>query len=418
MRGLLDALNSDDGQMGMALLAAAGPQAQPMSFGQRLQGAMGQMQAQKDAKEDRTLKQLMTQLQMQSILEQQAARKEDRDDKLRSRQRTQQFYSALQPQLTTSEEVLASGGGPTPENAARVGQPKPIDLQSLARQFPDQIPTIKALAEAQNFGRSKVAREVTVAGLDGRPQTVLLDDFGGRVGSALPQAVKRETLDSGGAILDRDPYTGAVLGQVTKTQSPDGRASNALGWANYGLGVQRLNQEKPNLQVINDPERGIMFADKSNGLVRPGLGLDGQLVPGENAVKRANSSERVIPVIDQAISMLERGGPTASMLGTGVDAAAGALGFSTKGAQGAAQLKAIEGQIMMAQPRMEGPQSNNDVVLYRQMAAQVGDSTIPAETRLAALRTVRQLHEKYGGIAPAKSSARSLDDLLKQYGAP
>lgn len=41
MAGLLDFLNTDDGRLGLSLLAAAGPSAQPMGFGQRLQGAMG-----------------------------------------------------------------------------------------------------------------------------------------------------------------------------------------------------------------------------------------------------------------------------------------------------------------------------------------------------------------------------------------
>jgi hypothetical protein len=78
---------------------------------------------------------------------------------------------------------------------------------------------------------------------------------------------------------------------------------------------------------------------------------------------------------------------------------AGAFGHATKGAQAAAQLKALEGAIMMAQPRMEGPQSDKDVALYRQMAGAIGDSTIPIETRRAALQTVYQLHQKYASQA-------------------
>jgi hypothetical protein len=47
MPGLLDFLNTDDGKLGIALLAAAGPSMQPMGFGQRLQGAMQSLDADK-----------------------------------------------------------------------------------------------------------------------------------------------------------------------------------------------------------------------------------------------------------------------------------------------------------------------------------------------------------------------------------
>lgn len=48
-------------------------------------------------------------------------------------------------------------------------------------------------------------------------------------------------------------------------------------------------------------------------------------------------------------------------------------------------------------PRMEGPQSDFDVKNYREMAATVGDSTIPVKDRLAALDTLEQLQAKYAG---------------------
>ncbi len=70
--GLLDALNSDEGQMALGLLAAAGPSATPMSFGQRLYGAMQQDQARRSEAEDRKMRQ---QMQMRALLEGEAARK-------------------------------------------------------------------------------------------------------------------------------------------------------------------------------------------------------------------------------------------------------------------------------------------------------------------------------------------------------
>ena len=46
-------------------------------------------------------------------------------------------------------------------------------------------------------------------------------------------------------------------------------------------------------------------------------------------------------------------------------------------------------------PRMEGPQSDRDQALYRQMAAQIGDATVPARIRKAAMETLKELNDKY-----------------------
>ena len=69
---------------------------------------------------------------------------------------------------------------------------------------------------------------------------------------------------------------------------------------------------------------------------------------------------------------------------------------------------------MMAQPRMEGPQSDKDVALYRQMAGQIGDSSVPAAQKKAALQVIRQLHARYSaapaGAPMAPRAAPSIDD--------
>jgi len=82
-------------------------------------------------------------------------------------------------------------------------------------------------------------------------------------------------------------------------------------------------------------------------------------------------------------------------VGAGIDAAAGAVGYSTEGAQKTAQLKALEGALISKMPKMSGPQSDKDVLLYKQMAGQIGDSTLPIATRKAAMETIRQLNAQY-----------------------
>lgn len=87
--------------------------------------------------------------------------------------------------------------------------------------------------------------------------------------------------------------------------------------------------------------------------------------------------------------------PTGSGVGAGVDIVAGVFGKAPGGAAEAQRMKAIGGALTSKMPRMEGPQSDKDVALYKQMAADIGDPTKPREVRLAALQTVRELWQKY-----------------------
>ena len=49
-------------------------------------------------------------------------------------------------------------------------------------------------------------------------------------------------------------------------------------------------------------------------------------------------------------------------------------------------------------PKMSGPQSDKDVAMYRQMAGAIGDPTIPADQKLAAMQTIREIQNRYAGI--------------------
>lgn len=126
--------------------------------------------------------------------------------------------------------------------------------------------------------------------------------------------------------------------------------------------------------------------------------------PNSQASKAQDATE-ALRLIDQAEQVI--GAATGSSLGNAIDRGAQAVGISTKGAQAAAQLKAIEGMLVAKMPKMSGPQSDKDVLLYRQMAGQIGDPTIPAETKRAALKSIREIQQRYAseqGAAPAATS--------------
>lgn len=117
--------------------------------------------------------------------------------------------------------------------------------------------------------------------------------------------------------------------------------------------------------------------------------------------KPVTEAKESLQLINQAEKLLDTA--TGSLTGTGVDILAGAVGKSTAGAQDAAKLKAIQGALVAKMPKMSGPQSDKDVLLYREMAAQVGDSTIPADTRKAALTTLREIQERYAKVPEGSS---------------
>ena len=97
--------------------------------------------------------------------------------------------------------------------------------------------------------------------------------------------------------------------------------------------------------------------------------------------------------------------PTGSGAGALVDRTANFVGRPTKGGDVAQQLEALSGWMVANVPRMEGPQSNADVLNYQTMAGRIGDRTLPISTRKAALDTVMQLQEKYSALNSGQGSA-------------
>lgn len=117
--------------------------------------------------------------------------------------------------------------------------------------------------------------------------------------------------------------------------------------------------------------------------------------------------------IDGARKLLSKN-PTASGGGKVVDAVGNFLGISSESADTAAALKAVGGALVSKMPRMEGPQSDYDVQNYKEMAAQVGDASIPVSQRLIALKEVERLWRKYdktAGTTPAASKTTTSENI-------
>ena len=119
--------------------------------------------------------------------------------------------------------------------------------------------------------------------------------------------------------------------------------------------------------------------------------------------------------IDKAETLLGLD-PTASGFGTMVDDVTGYFGGAFDSADVAESLRGVEAWMTSNVPRMEGPQSDNDIKMYKQMAAVIGDSTIPVSRRKAALKTLKDLqtkyitgyyHPKFGGTRPNTPNANT-----------
>lgn len=109
-------------------------------------------------------------------------------------------------------------------------------------------------------------------------------------------------------------------------------------------------------------------------------------------VKTENAKD-ILTLTDEANKFL--GTASSGRLQNIVTGALEVPGISTKASQSDAQLRAIAGQLISKMPRMEGPQSNIDVEMYRQAAGDIANPNIPADTRKAAIVTIRTLNEKY-----------------------
>lgn len=146
--------------------------------------------------------------------------------------------------------------------------------------------------------------------------------------------------------------------------------------------------ENPNNTIIIDGRTGKKLGDG------PSFTAAGKLEAGRSFAMAGMG--RAIGEARNLLSGLATGSkPTHSGVGSWVDKGLNMVGVTTGSANAANQLKVIGGAMTSKVPRMQGPQSDKDTLLYRQMAGQVGDDTLPVEQRLAALDTVEAMWAHY-----------------------
>lgn len=220
------------------------------------------------------------------------------------------------------------------------------------------------------------------------------DDGSAPINTGLGRAPKMVKMDLGGVEQWVDENTLKNNQQFTKGYSP----SDTVAMRGQDIKDRRdrelnaITRESGQTQVINDSVRGPMLVNKGTGVARFATGANGQPMQSEDAAKRQGSANRILPLLSSAEELIDKS--TGSRFGSALDSVAQFGGYATEGAKAAAQLKVIEGNLMMNAPRFEGPQSDKDMMLYRQMAGQIGDPSVPPEIKKAALKTMREMHER------------------------
>jgi len=234
---------------------------------------------------------------------------------------------------------------------------------------------------------------------------------------------KSEKVDNGGAIImgTVDPLTGQFKQgpAIQKVATPDARLSSATQLQTTGMNNattrrgQDLNFQTQNVHIEQTPT-GLVSVNKQNLASAPIMAGPGVQVQQKDSPlwKAGQMQGKLKASIDAARELIPHA--TNSGVGAMIDKGAGFVGAATPSAEAAGQLETIGGWMTSNVPRMEGPQSDKDTLLYRQMAAQVGDRTVPASVRLKALDTLGQLQEKYKSLntdpysgAPAGAAATS-----------
>ena len=165
----------------------------------------------------------------------------------------------------------------------------------------------------------------------------------------------------------------------------------------YKLDVARMGQDRN-----KQPTAPAGYRYKPNGEQEPIPGGPADVKQSAEFLKKKADANDVLSLLDRADVLLPNS--TGSVIGTGVDAAAGAFGYATPGAKAAQQLKMLQGALIARMPKMSGPQSDKDVELYRQQVGEIGNSNLPIETRQSASLGLRELQEKYADAPASRTS--------------
>lgn len=134
--------------------------------------------------------------------------------------------------------------------------------------------------------------------------------------------------------------------------------------------------------------------------------LKADLKNGKEGQQQVKDTQDIFSILKEARPLMATA--TGSYGGVAMDKVAQTFGGTTQGAEATAKLQALQGALISKMPKMSGPQSDKDVQLYREMAGQIGDATIPTKMREAAMDTIENLNMKYLPSAADEAAYRAI----------
>jgi hypothetical protein len=240
-----------------------------------------------------------------------------------------------------------------------------------------------------------------------------LRQFGMQGMAQMPQleAQKQERIDARTFRQQESESSRAARAEELRQRLQDARASQTERLAaqkeSREMQIQAQRDNARLVSSLRQPAQAQIIQTENGpmqligGKAVPITGPDGRPVQGAKSgavadVAKQKDAQDALTLLEQAAPLVR--GATGSTIGAGLDWMAGAVGAAPKGAQNIAQLKAISGMLIAKMPKMSGPQSDKDVQLYREMAGNIGDPSIPTKLKEEAMKTIAEIQSRYAGM--------------------
>lgn len=322
---------------------------------------------------------------------------------------------AWRDSLRTGGSAVVPGmefDGPNPDGSAGVPAVVSPELSSrLALEMRRNLPVLLSEGKLGAGDWAKAAE--TYGNMDLRDAVLNGTRSAADVGRAQAAEKGADLFKTGGDGQVLDIFGGGVnvdnpVAQAALKYKGAQTAQAVAGADSHRATAEATRAGKPNLQVVTNADGTTTVVDKTTAVARPVIGSDGKPVmaagKAPEARQRVQDANDVLDLLEMATPLITKA--TSSFGGQGVDLTARAFGQSTPGAEAAAQLRVIEGMLISKMPKMSGPQSDKDVLLYRQMAGQIGDPSVPAAQKKAAMVAIANINRRYAGQQPGVAGSQ------------
>jgi hypothetical protein len=283
--------------------------------------------------------------------------------------------SALQAQQMQQEKLKAQQEQQDADLMRRYREAQIAKLGQPSNE--NQPPSVKEYEYAkQNGFKGSFQEWITAGGQSSRPSSVQEWEFY----SSLPPDQKKLYLE-----MKRNPNMFVKdVGQVPTVIAPSVSGTTTTP-------LSTLQNESTSASAIKQAEASGGALGKAQGDIAGGIQTKGS---------DAKGAQNILDIADPLIDIA-----TGSAAGAARDKVAAMFGSAPDSAKAIAQLQVLQAGLMLSQPRMEGPQGEKDVELYQKAAGQIGDPSVPAAIKKAAVQTIRQLQNKYIERAGKKPEA-------------